>query len=81
MSAAHLPWLLTGSTLRPMILRVALGEFGLQTGHVAEFGGADGREVLGMGEQNRPAVADPLVEIDCALRGLDCEIGSFGIDS
>ena len=48
-------------------LGVALFKFRLQSGHVAQFGGADGREILGVGEQHGPAVAHPFVEIDCAL--------------
>ena len=36
-------------------LDIALGELGLDLGHVAELGGADGREILGMREQDRPA--------------------------
>ena len=51
-------------------LGVALGELGLDLGHVAELGGADGGEVLGMGKQDRPLVADPLMEIDRSLRRL-----------
>ena len=64
-----------------MILRVALGELGLQPRHVAQFGRANRREVLGVREQNRPAVADPLVKMDGALRGLGREIGRNIIDA
>ena len=49
-------------------LDAALVELGLDPGHVAELGGADRGEVLGVREQDRPAVADPLVEADAALR-------------
>ena len=49
-------------------LHVALVELGLDLGHVAQFGGAHRREVLGVAEQHAPAVAEPVVEIDVALR-------------
>ena len=52
----------------PVELRLDLGE-------VAELGGADRREVLGMREQDRPFVADPLVEPDAALGGFGLEVG------
>ena len=55
-------------------LGVALGEFRLQPGHVAEFGGAHRGEVLGMGKQDGPAVADPFVKVDRALRGFGGEV-------
>jgi hypothetical protein len=55
-------------------LGVALLELGLQLRHVAELGGADGREVLGVGEQDGPSVADPLMEVDPAFRGLRREV-------
>ena len=51
MSAAHLPWLVTGSTLSPMILVLRFWNSGLKFGHVAKLGGANGREVLWMREQ------------------------------
>src|SRR5262249_11844495 len=38
---------------------------------------ADGREVLRVREEDRPLVADPLVEVDLAFRGLGREIGGF----
>jgi hypothetical protein len=62
-------------------LCVALGEFRLQLGHGAEFGGADGREIFGMRKQNRPAVADPFVEVNLALRGFGGEVGCNVIDA
>jgi hypothetical protein len=34
-----------------------------------------------MREQNGPAIADPFVKIDCALRGFGNEIGRGVIDS
>ena len=80
MSAAHLLWLLTGSTLRPMIF-IALFEFGLEAGHIAEFSGADRREILGVGEQDGPAIAHPFVKMDGALRGFGGEIRSGVVDA
>ena len=60
-------------------LAITLLKLGLQTGHIAKFRGAHRGEILGMGEQNGPAIADPFVKIDTALRGLGSEIGSFVI--
>ena len=48
-------------------LDAALVEFGLQLGGVAQFGGANRREVLRVREQHNPVVAGPLVEIDGSL--------------
>src|SRR4029077_2479906 len=62
-------------------LGVALVEFGLELRHVAKLGGADRREILGMGEQDRPAIADEVVEIDRTLGRIRREIRRFGIDS
>ena len=55
-------------------LDAALVELRLDPGHVAELGGADRGEVLGMREQHRPAVAEPLVEVDATLGGIGLEI-------
>src|SRR2546427_12512860 len=55
-------------------LGVPLVELGLETGHVAELSGANGREVLRMREEDCPLVADPFVEVDLPLRGLSGEI-------
>ena len=60
---------------------VALGELRLQPGHVAEFGGAHGSEILRMRKQDSPAVADPFVKVDGALGGFRSEVRSFGIDA
>ncbi len=62
-------------------LRVALGEFGLQPGHVAEFGRAHGGEILGMRKEDGIAVADPIMKVNGALGGFSGEIGSFRIDA
>ena len=59
---------------QPEDLRVALVELGLESGHVAELGGADRREVLRMREQDRPLVPDPFVEADLAFRRLRGEV-------
>ena len=56
-------------------LDVALVELGLELGHVAELGRAHRREVLRVREQDRPRVADPVVELDAALGGVGLEIG------
>ena len=55
-------------------LAVAFFELRLEAGHVAELGRADRGEVLGMGKQNRPSIADPIVERDSAFRRLRSEI-------
>ena len=56
-------------------LDAALVELGLEACHLAELGGAHGRVVLGVGEQDDPVVADELVEVDGALGGLGLEVG------
>ncbi|PYQ18784.1 MAG: hypothetical protein DMF79_14145 [Acidobacteria bacterium] len=55
-------------------LAVALRELRLELGHVAELGGADRGEVLGVREQDGPPVSDPLVEVELAFRGLRREV-------
>jgi len=60
---------------QPDDLAVALRELAFQPGHVAELSGADRREILRMREQDRPAVADPFVEIDAAFGRIGGEIG------
>ena len=56
-------------------LGVPLGELGLKLGEGTELGGADGGVVLGVGEQNDPAVANELVEVDGTTGGLSLEVG------
>jgi len=34
-----------------------------------------------MGEQDRPTIADPFVEVNLALSGMGCKVRSFVIDS
>ena len=75
MSSAHFAWLSTRVDRQADDLHVALVELGLELGDVAELGGADRREVLRVGEQHAPAVAEPLVEVDLALGGLGGEVG------
>ena len=59
----------------PDCLDPALGELGLELGHLAELGRADGREVGRVREQDRPRVADPVMELDRPLRRLGLEVG------
>src|SRR5207302_5520864 len=56
---------------------VALVELRLEARHVTELGGAHRREVLGMGEQNRPFVSHPFVKVDRALGRRGGEIGGL----
>src|ERR1043166_4981464 len=62
-------------------LCVAFFEFWRQPGHVPEFGRANRREILGVGEQDRPATADPVMEIELPLCRLGREIGCFVVDA
>lgn len=56
-------------------LDAALLELGLKAGHLAELGGADGSVVLGVGEEDDPAVANELVEVNGTLGGVSLEVG------
>ena len=56
-------------------LDAALLELGLELGHGAELGGADGGVVLRVGEEHDPAVADELVEVDRAVGRVGLEVG------
>jgi hypothetical protein len=62
-------------------LGVAAGELRFDLGHVAEFGRADRREILRMREEDGPAVADPLVEIDRPLRRFGGEVRGDIVDA
>src|SRR5690606_9902775 len=62
-------------------LGVAAVELAFQPRPVAELGGAHGREVLRMREEDRPLVADPLVEADAALGRVRGEIGGYIADA
>src|SRR5436309_1006196 len=55
-------------------LDAALAELRLDRRHGAELGRADGREVLRMGEEDGPGVADPVVEADRSFGRLCLEI-------
>ena len=75
MSFAQRLWSSTGSADRPMILALRLSNSAFILRHGAELGGAHRGEVLRVREQDRPLVADPLVEVDLAFGGLGLEIG------
>jgi hypothetical protein len=60
---------------------IALVEFRLEARHVSQLGGAHRREILGMGEQDCPAVPDPFVEVDRTLGSVGGEIRGFIIDA
>ena len=63
-----------GVDREPDDLDAAPVELGLDLRHVAELGRADGREVLRMGEEDRPRVADPVVELDPPFRRVGLEV-------
>jgi hypothetical protein len=56
-------------------LDAALGELGLEAGHLAELGRAHGRVVLRVREENDPVVANELMEVDGALGRVGLEVG------
>ena len=62
-------------------LGVSPGELRLDLGQVAKLGGADRGEVLRMGEQDRPLVADQVVKPDLAVRGFGFEVGGGVVDA
>src|ERR1700761_6708325 len=62
-------------------LDVAQVELGLDLGHVAELGGADRGEVLGVREQNPPGIPEPVVEVDRPFARLGLEVRSGIADS
>src|SRR5207302_5761061 len=64
----------------PDDLDATLVELGLDPGHVAKLGRADRREILRVGKQDRPGIADPVVEPDLAFGRLSVEIGGRIID-
>jgi hypothetical protein len=55
-------------------LDATLLKFILQLCERAELSGANGGEIGGVGEEDSPAVADPLVEVDLALGGQGLEV-------
>ena len=56
-------------------LDAPLGELGLELSEGTELGGADGGVVLGVGEEDDPAVANELVEVNGTTGGLSLEVG------
>ena len=56
-------------------------ELGLELGESTELGGTDGSEVIGVGEEDGPAVADEVVEGDGTGRGLSIEVGGNGAET
>ena len=61
--------------------RVTFRELRLQTRHVSQFSGAYRSKILRVRKQDGPAVANPFVKVDCALRGFGGEVRSFRIDA
>lgn len=59
-------------------LDAALGELGLVLGQICQFGGADRGVVFGVGEEDDPVVADPLIEVDTTDGSVGLEVGGFG---
>jgi hypothetical protein len=59
-------------------LDTASSELGLELGEGAELGGADGGEVIGVGEEDSPLVTDELVEVDGTVGGLGIEVRGSG---
>lgn len=59
-------------------LDTAGSELGLELGEGAQLGGADGGEVIGVGEEDGPLVADELVEVDGTVGGLGIEVRGNG---
>src|SRR5215469_1990678 len=53
-----------GVNAEPDNLGVAPVEFRLEARHIAEFGGAYRREILGVRKQYAPRIADPFVKAD-----------------
>ncbi len=61
-------------------LDAALVEFRFQLGDRAQLGGADRREILGMGEEQHPAIAGPVIEVQLAFGGVGGEVGGGFVD-
>jgi hypothetical protein len=73
MSSDHLECLSNGIDAEPDQPDAALVEFGLKLCQGTEFSGADRGKILRVREQQRPAIADPVMELDLA-------VGSFGLE-
>lgn len=59
-------------------LDTAGSELGLEFGEGTEFGGTDGGEIIGVGEEDGPLVTDELVEVDGTVGGLGIEVRGDG---
>jgi hypothetical protein len=59
----------------------ALLEFILQLGKGTKLGGADRGEIGWVREEDRPVVADKLVEVNLALCGQSLEVGCYLISA
>lgn len=62
-------------------LDIALLELWLKLGEGAELRGADWSEVVWVGEEDDPGVADELVEVDWATVGLGLEVWGDGAEA
>ena len=62
-------------------LGAALFPFIGKLGDRTEFGCANGGKILGVRKQDRPAVANPVVQADRALIGFDGQIGDGIVDA
>lgn len=69
-------WCQGRGTYKTNHLHVALLELILELGKGTQLRGANGREVSRVREQNGPAVADELVEVNVAVGRLRIEVGS-----
>lgn len=58
-----------------------LRKFGFELGEGAQLGGADGRIVLGMGEENDPFVTDEFMEVDGPGGGVGFEVWGYGTEA
>src|SRR5687767_3101046 len=66
--------IIDGINTQPDDLHIATVELGLDASHVAEFGGAYGREILRVREENGPRVPEPLVKADSPLGRLSLKV-------
>ena len=55
-------------------LDATLGELWLKLGESTELGGADGGEVIGVGEEDGPLSTEEGVEVDGTVGGLGVEV-------
>ncbi len=80
MSFDHSECLSTGSTDRPSSLTLRLSNSGFSRASVPSSVVQTGVKSFGWENSTRPAVADPVMELDPALGGLGLEIGRGGVD-